>query len=127
MRDAFGADTSFSDFNPGYPSEPDPRRLAPKLKFVRTCVHRTPQEERHVLETDHSQAEKSVLHAIEIFMQRPPRKASNKWIMESIVAGGPSENLGLVRFGPAFEVAIEQQVPGCSVIGGPIKNLHYSP
>lgn len=60
-------------------------------------------------------------------MQRPPRKVSNKWIMEAIVAGGRSENLGQVRFGPAFEVAIEQQVPGCSVIGKPIKNLHYSP
>src|SRR5262249_50193216 len=54
IRDAFGANPSHSDFNPGYPSEPDPRRLAPKLKFVRTCVNRTPQEERHVLETDHS-------------------------------------------------------------------------
>ena len=32
---AFGYDASFYDFDLGYSGEPDPRRLAPELKFLR--------------------------------------------------------------------------------------------
>src|SRR5215831_12384718 len=50
---AFGYDALLSDFDLGHPGEPDPRRLAPELKFLRRPqLHWTLQEESELAPTD---------------------------------------------------------------------------
>jgi hypothetical protein len=47
--------------------------------------------------------------------------------METIAGGRRSEDLGQIGLGPAFAVAIEEQIPGCSVIRKTINELHHVP
>jgi hypothetical protein len=60
-------------------------------------------------------------------MQRPPRKTSNEWIVETVARTCRSENLDQVGLGPPFEVAIEERVPGFSVIRKTIKGRRHVP
>src|SRR5215471_6540184 len=106
--DAFGHDALFSDFDLGHPCEPDPRRLAPELKFLRRPqVHWALQEESELAPTDCSCTGESVLHEIEVFVQRPGIETSDERIGEAIARGGPLEDLLQVGLRPTFDVSIK--------------------
>src|SRR5262252_3477793 len=91
---AFGYDASFSDFDLGHPGEPDPRRLAPELKFlVRPQLHWALQEESELAPTDCSCTGEPVLHEIEVFVQRPGIETSDERIGEAIARGGRTSRI----------------------------------
>src|SRR6516164_6586761 len=105
---AFGYDTSFSDFDLGHPGEPDPRRLAPELKLlVRPLLHWASQEESELAPTDCSCTGESVLHEIEVSVQRPGIETSDERIGKPIARGGRLEDLFQVGLCPAFDVSIK--------------------
>ena len=105
---AFGYDTSFSDFDLGHPGEPDPWRLAPELKFVmRPQLHWASQEESELAPTDHSCTGESVLQEIEVFVQRPAIETSDQRISEPIARGGCIEEPFQVGQRPTFDVSIK--------------------
>ena len=105
---AFGYDASFSDFDLGHPGEPDPRRLAPELKFPwRPQLHWALQEESELAPTDCSCTGESVPHEIEVFVQRPGIETSDERISEPIARGGPIEDLFQVGLRPTFNVSIK--------------------
>jgi hypothetical protein len=104
---AFGSDTSFSDFDLGHPGEPDPWRLAPELKFLmRPQLHWALQEESELAPTDRYTGE-SVLQEIEVFVQRPAIETSDERISEPIARGGRIEDLFQVGLCPTFNVSIK--------------------
>src|SRR5262252_4314759 len=105
---AFGYDASFSDFDLGHPGEPDPRRLAPELKFVvRPQLHWALQEESELAPSDCSRTGEYVLHEIEVFVQRPGIETSDERIREPIARGGRIEDLLQVGLRPTFDVSIK--------------------
>ena len=60
-------------------------------------------------------------------MQRPLRKISNEWIVETVASTCGSENLDQVGLGPPFEVSIEERIPGLSVIRKTINDRRHVP
>ena len=105
---AFGCDTSFSDFDLGHPGESDPWRLAPELKFLmRPQLHWALQEESEIAPTDRSCTGESVLQEIEVFVQRPAIETSDERIGEPITRSGRIEDLFQVALRPTFNVSIK--------------------
>src|SRR6267154_996803 len=105
---AFGCDTSFSDFDLGHPAEPDPWRLAQELKFLmRPQLHWALQEESEIAPADRSRTGESVLQEIEVFVQRPAIETSDERISEPIARGGCIEDLVQVGLRPTFNVSIK--------------------
>ena len=108
VRNTLGCDALFSDFDLGDPSEPDPWRLAPELKFLmRPQLHWALQGESEVVPTDRSCTGESVLQEIEVFVQRPAIETSDERISEPIARGGRVEDLLQVVLRPTFDVSIK--------------------
>jgi len=124
--DAFGYDASFSDFDLGHPGEPDPGSLAPELKFLRRPqLHWALQQESELAPTDCSCTGESVLHKIEVFVQRPGIETSDERVGEAIAWGGRLKDLFQVGLRPTFDVSIKWRSRVCVLIASSIEELHH--